>query len=57
MGYIYEIFRILMVGQPSGVSVLVMISVSSMFRDLGAAKGVVRRLEGAGVDCVHADLS
>jgi hypothetical protein len=57
MGYIYGIFRILMVGQPSGASVLAMISVSFMFRDLEVAKGVVRRLEDAGVDCVHANLS
>jgi hypothetical protein len=57
MGYIYGIFRILMVGQPSGVSVLAMISVSFMFCDPEVAKGVVRRLEDAGVDCVHADLS
>jgi hypothetical protein len=57
MGYIYGIFRMLIVGQPSGVLVLAMISVSFMFRDLEVAKGVVRRLKDAGVDCVHADSS
>jgi predicted methyltransferase len=58
--YITGFFRILIVGQPSGVLVqeyLAMIFASSMFRDLEVAKGIVRRLEDAGFDCVHADLS